>query len=146
MWWFCRHLKPGAYLEQAEQSMVPKSDDGSIAGTIFERWGEVSIQAGDAFGKTLRIIDEAKEMMIAAGFVDVVEHRFKVPIGLWAKDPQLKELGQYNRLQWEEGIEGWTMMLLTRFLGVRIPLLDEINPDISDACHSGAAKKLTYIS
>jgi hypothetical protein len=29
---------------------------------------------------------------------------------------------------------------------VRIPLLDEINPDISDACHSGAAKKLTYIS
>ncbi|KAH1415787.1 hypothetical protein KXX16_008907 [Aspergillus fumigatus] len=112
-----RHLKPGAYLEQAEQSVVPKSEDGSTAGTVFEQWGEVSLQAGDAFGKTLRIIDEAKEMMIAAGFVDVVERRFKVPIGSWAKDPRLKELGLYNRLQWEEGIEGWTMMLLTKFLG-----------------------------
>lgn len=117
---FCRHLKPGAYLEQAEQSVVPKSEDGSTSGTVFEQWGEVSLQAGDAFGKTLRIIDEAKEMMIAAGFVDVVERRFKVPIGSWAKDLRLKELGLYNRLQWEEGIEGWTMMLLTKFLGVRI--------------------------
>ncbi|KAH1383126.1 hypothetical protein KXW98_009414 [Aspergillus fumigatus] len=112
-----RHLKPGAYLEQAEQSVVPKSEDGSTAGTVFEQWGEVSLQAGDAFGKTLRIIDEAKEMMIAAGFVDVVERRFKIPIGPWAKDPRLKELGLYNKLQWEEGIEGWTMMLLTKFLG-----------------------------
>jgi hypothetical protein len=37
-----------------------------------------------------------------------------------AKDPHLKELGRYNRLQWEEGIEGWAMMLLTKVLGVSI--------------------------
>jgi hypothetical protein len=117
MWWLrSRHLKPGAYLEQAEQSMVPKSEDGSTDSTIFEEWGKVSLQAGDAFGKTLRIVDEAKAKMIAAGFVDVVERRFKVPIGPWAKDPHLKELGRYNRLHWEEGIEGWAMMLLTKVL------------------------------
>lgn len=114
----CRHLKPGGYIEQVEQSVVPKSDDGTTKGTIFEKWGEVSLQAGDAFGKTLRICDEAKQKMIEAGFVDVVEHRFKCPIGPWAKDPHLKELGRYNRLQCEEGIEGWTMFLLTRVLGV----------------------------
>lgn len=113
---------------------------------MFEQWGEVSLQAGDAFGKTLRIIDEAKEMMIAAGFVDVVERRFKIPIGPWAKDPRLKELGLYNKLQWEEGIEGWTMMLLTKFLGVRIVLLAGITTDATDACYSGAAKRLSYIS
>lgn len=112
-----KHLKPGGYIEQVEQSVVPKSDDGTTKGTIFEKWGEVSLQAGDAFGKTLRICDEAKQKMIEAGFVDVVEHRFKCPIGPWAKDPHLKELGRYNRLQWEEGIEGWTMFLLTRVLG-----------------------------
>lgn len=111
-----RHLKPGAYIEQAEFSVVPKSDDGSTNGTIFERWGEVSLEAGDAFGKTLRIVDEAKDRMIAAGFVDVVEHRFKVPIGPWAKDHYLKELGRYNRLYWEEGIQGWSLMLLTNIL------------------------------
>ncbi|QKX57065.1 uncharacterized protein TRUGW13939_04173 [Talaromyces rugulosus] len=112
-----RHLKPGGYIEQVEQSVVPKSDDGSTDGTIFEAWGKVSLEAGDAFGKTLRIVDEAKDKMIAAGFTNVVEHRFKAPIGSWAKDRHLKELGRYNRLQWEEGIEGWSMMLLTNLLG-----------------------------
>ncbi|RAO73172.1 uncharacterized protein BHQ10_009184 [Talaromyces amestolkiae] len=111
-----RHLKPGGYLEQAEISVVPKSQDGSTDGTIFDKWGAVSLKAGDAFGKTLRISEEAKERIIAAGFVDVVERRFKVPIGPWARDPHLKELGRYNRLYWKEGIQGWTMMLLTKIL------------------------------
>lgn len=44
-------------------------------------------------GKTLRIIDGVKEMMIAAGFVDVVKRRLKVPIPSWAKDRRSKELG-----------------------------------------------------
>ncbi|KAL2831964.1 S-adenosyl-L-methionine-dependent methyltransferase [Aspergillus pseudoustus] len=111
------HIKPGGYIEQVEQSVVPKSDDHTTDGTIFEEWGKVSLQAGDAFGKSLRIVDESKGKMIKAGFVDVVERRFRVPIGGWASDPRLKQLGLYNRLQWVEGIEGWTMYLLTTVLG-----------------------------
>jgi hypothetical protein len=56
--------------------------------------------------------------MVKAGFVDVVERRFKVPIGGWPADPRLQQLGLYNRLQWAEGIEGWSMYLLTNVLGV----------------------------
>ncbi|KMU84798.1 UMTA [Coccidioides immitis H538.4] len=112
-----RNLKPGGYIEQLEQSVYLKSDDGTVEKTIFEKWGQVSLEAGDAFGKTLRIVDESRQGMIDAGFVDVVENRFKVPLGPWPKDPHLKELGKYNRLQWQEGIEGWTMLLLTNFLG-----------------------------
>ncbi|KAL3490777.1 S-adenosyl-L-methionine-dependent methyltransferase [Aspergillus germanicus] len=111
------HMKPGGYIEQVEQSVVPKSDDGSTDGTVFEQWGKVSLQAGDAFGKSLRIVDESRDRMINAGFVDVVERRFKVPIGGWPGDPGLKQLGLYNRLQWVEGIEGWCMYLLTTVLG-----------------------------
>ncbi|KAF5858470.1 hypothetical protein ETB97_004355 [Aspergillus alliaceus] len=111
-----KHLKPGGYMEQVEVSVVPKSDDRSTDNTIFEEWGKVSLQAGDAFGKTLRIVDEAKDRMIKAGFMDVQEHRFKCPIGPWAKDERLKVLGKYNRLEWETGIDGWTMMLLTKVL------------------------------
>jgi hypothetical protein len=98
--------------------VVPKSDDGSTNGTIFEKWGETSLEAGDVFGKSLRVVDEARTKMLKAGFVDVVERRFKCPIGPWPKDPHLKEVGLYNRLNWEEGIEGWTLMLLTKILGV----------------------------
>lgn len=56
--------------------------------------------------------------MVKAGFVDVVERRFKVPIGGWPADPRLQQLGLYNRLQWVEGIEGWCMYLPTNVLRV----------------------------
>ncbi|KAL4912989.1 S-adenosyl-L-methionine-dependent methyltransferase [Aspergillus aurantiobrunneus] len=110
-------IKPGGYIEQAEQAVVPKSDDGTTDGTIFEEWGRVSLDAGEKFGKSLCALDTSREGMIKAGFVDVVERRFKVPVGGWASDPRLKQLGLYNRLQWEEGIEGWCMYLLTAVLG-----------------------------
>jgi hypothetical protein len=101
--------------------VVPKSDDGTTEGTIFEEWGRVSLEAGEAFGKSLRIVDESRDRMIKAGFVDVVERRYKIPIGGWASDPRLKQLGLYNRLLWEEGIEGWSMYLLTTILKVFSP-------------------------
>ncbi|KAL4758346.1 S-adenosyl-L-methionine-dependent methyltransferase [Aspergillus foveolatus] len=111
-----RSVKPGGWIEQVEQSVVPKSDDGTTVGTIFEEWGRVSLEAGEAFGKSLRIVDESRDRMIKAGFVDVAERRYKIPIGGWASDPRLKQLGLYNRLLWEEGIEGWSMYLLTTVL------------------------------
>ena len=65
-----------------EGGVVPKSDDGSVKpGSPFHQWGEVSLQSGDAFGKSLRIVDDSKHFMIDAGFVDVVEHRYKLPVG-----------------------------------------------------------------
>jgi hypothetical protein len=45
-------------------------------------------------------------MMIIAGFIDIIKYYFKVLIRSWAKDLYLKELGLYNRLQWEEGLRG----------------------------------------
>ncbi|KAI1991737.1 hypothetical protein LOZ53_000191 [Ophidiomyces ophidiicola] len=111
-----KHIRPGGYIEQVERGVCPKSDDHSTDGTIMERWGHVSLEAGDAFGKTLRVINETKPKILKAGFEDVVEHRFKCPIGDWPEDPRLKELGKVNRVYWEEGIEDWTTMLLTRVL------------------------------
>ena len=98
--------------------MEPKSDDGSVTpGSIFDRWGKVSLEAGDAFGKSLRTVDESKQGLIDAGFQDVTEHRYKLPIGTWSIDPHLKEIGRYVRYYWEQGMEGWCMFLLTKFLG-----------------------------
>ncbi|KAL2871664.1 S-adenosyl-L-methionine-dependent methyltransferase [Aspergillus lucknowensis] len=100
---FYGDIKPGGYIEQVEQSVVPRSDDMTTDGTLFEEWAKVSLQAGDAFGKSLRMLDESRDRRIKAGFVDVVERRFK-------------QLGLFNRLQWEEGIDGWSMFLLTTIL------------------------------
>lgn len=119
-------------MEQVEQSVVPKSDDGTTNGTVFERWGQISLEAGDRFGKTLRIADESGKYMRKAGLEKVLEKRFKVPVGPWAKDSSMKELGLYNRLQWEEGIEGWSMYLLTTVMGVSKDISGR-NPE-TDTC------------
>ncbi|KIW01727.1 uncharacterized protein PV09_06904 [Verruconis gallopava] len=111
------HLKPGGWIEQVEGSVVPKSDDGTVKpGSPLHKWGELSLKCGDLFGKTLLVVDEAKQNIIDTGFIDVVEHRYKWPIGDWPRDPHLKEIGMYNRLFWEDGIEGWSMYLLTNVL------------------------------
>ena len=114
---YSSHLKPGGWYEQFETGVVIKTDDGTFDDdSIFAQWGRVSLEAGDAFGKSLRTVDEAKDAMIAAGLENVVEHRYKLPIGGWSSDPKLKELGLYYRLFFEEGIELWTMYLLTNCL------------------------------
>ncbi|KAF7590911.1 hypothetical protein BBP40_002217 [Aspergillus hancockii] len=111
------HLQPGGYIEQVEMGVNPVSDDGSTKGSVYETWGAKSLEAGDKFGKSLRIVDESKQRMIDAGFINVVERRYKLPIGPWPKDPHLKNLGRYFRLVVEESLEMWAMMLYTKVLG-----------------------------
>ena len=106
-------------MEQVEMSVVPLSDDGTVTpDNIFGQWGSVSLEAAERFGKTLRIHEQAKGLISEAGFTNVVEKVYRWPIGPWSEDPRLKEIGLWNRLHWEEGIEGWAMALLTRVLNV----------------------------
>ena len=98
-------------------SVAPTSDDGTVLPeSMFDQWGKTSLLLGDKFGKSLRVVDEAKGNMQAAGFVDIVEHRWKLPIGGWPADKRFKEIGQYNRIHCEQGIEGWSIYLLTTVL------------------------------
>jgi hypothetical protein len=56
-------------------------------------------------------------MLRKAGFVDVKEHYFKLPINTWPKNRQLKEIGKYQALHYTEGLEGICIGLFTRVLG-----------------------------
>jgi hypothetical protein len=77
-----------------EMSVVQTSDDSSVTeGSIFDRWGRVSLEAGDKFGKDLRIHEQIKSYLENAGFESVVEHVYNWPIGPWSKDPHMKEIG-----------------------------------------------------
>lgn len=69
-------------------------------------------------GKTFRILDLQKQYIIDAGFENVVEQRYKMPVGPWSSDPKLKEIGRWHLLECFQGIEGWSMALLTRVMGV----------------------------
>lgn len=116
------HLDAGGYIEHTEYHPDTKSDDGSITeGNPWDVCNKLVEQCGEGFGKTLKIQEKMRDLMEEAGFVDIVERKYKWPIGPWGATPKLKDIGRWNMAHWMEGMEGWTLALLTRILGVRQP-------------------------
>ncbi|TPX22358.1 hypothetical protein DIZ76_014229 [Coccidioides immitis] len=112
-----RHLKPGGWFDQLEMSVQFQSDEGNLKDHhILSVWSKLFIRMGEMTGKTFRIAELAKGYMEKAGFQNVTEVRFKLPVGTWSSDKHMKELGEWNLLQCDQGIEGWAMALLTRVL------------------------------
>lgn len=70
---------------------------------------------------TFKTLEYMKGWMEDAGFVDVVEKKFVWPIGPWARDPRLKDMGRWGERNWADGLEGWVLALYTRVLGVSDP-------------------------
>lgn len=112
-------LKPGGWIEQHEVGPDPRSEDGTLTPDHpFQKWGDLIFQAGDVIGKSYRTAYSTKDYMEEAGFINIVEKKYKFPIGTWPKDKRMKELGMWFRAYFEDGMEGYAMALLTRILQV----------------------------
>jgi hypothetical protein len=71
-----------------------------------------------------------------AGFVNIEERIYKVPLGTWPRDPKMKTIGLYNRSMIYDGLQGISMGPFTRglnwstleveafLMGVRKALMD----------------------
>ncbi|KAI4136668.1 MAG: hypothetical protein LQ341_005506, partial [Variospora aurantia] len=113
------HLTPGGYIEQAELNPVLKSDDGSIVpGDVLDQCGTLAVQAGISLGSSLEVEKSMQDDIARAGFTEVVKTTYKWPVGAWSNDPRLKELGKWNLLHWQQGLESWTLRSFTKRMGV----------------------------
>lgn len=110
-----RCLRPGGYIEHAEYA--PTSEEQG--NPVEERYifGKVCMEAGRRAGRTQEIMFNMYDCLHEAGFQDVVEKRFQWPLGPWAKDPRLKELGVWARAHADSGLEDWALAQLTGLLG-----------------------------
>lgn len=118
-----RALKPGGWFQQLEMSILTRCDDDTLdkyEDKVLQEWGPLFINAADSpkFGRTLDIWKDMKQRMLDAGFEDVHQVDYKVPIGPWSSDPRLKEIGKWHLLYCFQGAEGWAMYLCTHVLGV----------------------------
>lgn len=66
-----------------------------------------------------------KQEITEAGFVNVTEQTYKVPLGGWPADVKLRELGQWALLGFNTGLEGYALATLTRVLGASGPTIHE---------------------
>ncbi|KAG4283038.1 hypothetical protein FPRO06_09711 [Fusarium proliferatum] len=109
-----RCLKPGGYIESHEALSRMDCDDGTITEkSAMHQWGKFFVEGGKKIGRSFTIVEDGvqKSAMEKAGFIDIEERDFKVPIGGWPKDPKMKEIGRYAQATLEQDIEGYVLFM-----------------------------------
>lgn len=77
-------IRPGGYIEHLEVSIDFTSHDGSVAeGHVMSEWSRTLIDCGEQRGRTFRVADKAKEWILEAGFEDVEQRCYDLPVGSW---------------------------------------------------------------
>jgi len=99
-------------------------------------WGKNFFEAAEKFGTPCTTATKLKTWMHEAGFVDIEEHILKLPVGPWARDKRLKQVGLFEMVNMDEGVEGLSMMAFTRALDwspERVHLfLSEVRKQVKD--------------
>jgi ubiquinone/menaquinone biosynthesis C-methylase UbiE len=111
-----RYIRPGSgWLELHEIHPQPVCDDGTMPATWkFAEWEAKLAEASSKFlqpPRPIHVADDLKMWMTNAGYVDVVEHRFKLPLSGWPKDPKMKKVGEWNNQNWLHGLPGFSYKL-----------------------------------
>ncbi|KAF2100116.1 S-adenosyl-L-methionine-dependent methyltransferase [Rhizodiscina lignyota] len=113
-----RYVEPGGWFESQEVYPSIYCDDGTMpADWPLLRWAKLHDEAAMNMGRPLRIANKLKRWYTEAGFVDVKEEVFKVPINPWPKDPQFKLIGRFHERNMLDGLQGFSLAFFHRGLG-----------------------------
>ncbi len=94
------------------------SDDGSLPeDNYLAKYLKLLTEAAAKGNRRLDIAQHLHEHLSEAGFEEVTETSYKLPMGIWPKQKELKAIGLFHREQFLEGIQGIAMGFFTRVLG-----------------------------
>ena len=87
-------MNSGAYLQFVDIEFTPRCDDGTMpADTVWRKWEQTACAFRDISHRRFFNARETKQEIKDAGFVDIVEKIYKLPIGGWSSDPKYREIG-----------------------------------------------------
>ena len=107
-------LRPGALLEMQEHDAWISTIEQEMPLWIAD-WNVTLNEASASFGKYLNVANNHVNWMREAGFVEVEDRVYKIPIGTWARDR--KELGRIHLAEMLDAVEPYTLALYTNILG-----------------------------
>lgn len=111
------NIEPGGWAEFQDFDLTYYSEDGSLApDNPLLTWITTACDAAEQIGRDTRPGSKLQGWFKETGFTNISHRRFKLPIGTWPKDPALKQIGQYNYMQINQGLEGLSMRLFTNVL------------------------------
>jgi hypothetical protein len=111
-------MRPGGWIELQDYAFPFRAVDDSMKGTAFERWVDDILAATHALGRDWKRVPLYKSCLEECGFVDVQEQLLAWPVGSWPKDEKMKTLGAWCKADVLDGMQGWSMAVLTRGLGM----------------------------
>ncbi|OHW92242.1 methyltransferase domain-containing protein [Colletotrichum incanum] len=115
------YTKPGGWFEILEFDIEVRSQTlGELdEDHIFKRWHQHMLVSSTKLGKPHGNAVDRKlaKAMVNAGYVDVVERKWPIPIGAWPAKPDMKRLGICTLDFLEQSIEGFGLFLLKEILG-----------------------------
>ncbi|KAE8149547.1 S-adenosyl-L-methionine-dependent methyltransferase [Aspergillus avenaceus] len=113
-----QHTRPDGYIEVQEFQVQFHTQDGDLPDdSSIRQWNRHLVDGMATFGKPMDVTEELSGKLKAAGSVDVQDHVLKTPVGLWPRNPALKELGQWMQVQTVEAVEPLSLAVFTRVLG-----------------------------
>ncbi|KAN0123026.1 methyltransferase domain containing protein [Hyaloscypha variabilis] len=113
-----RTLKPGGWIEIVEMHVIPISYDNSLpANSQIQAFYDVLAEIGQKVGIDLAVAQKFRGMLEKAGYEEVNETVFDLPIGGWMPERRMREVGLFQQFQMTEGLHGIAFGLLTRVGG-----------------------------
>ncbi|CCE31633.1 uncharacterized protein CPUR_05486 [Claviceps purpurea 20.1] len=107
-----RCCAPGGWVQSVEIDADFRSDDGSTRlEPVLASYGDLFREGGKIINRSFFVQEIQQQAFDEAGFVDKTVIRYKVPIGPWAKDPKLAEVGRFARATLENDLQGYTQMV-----------------------------------
>ncbi|KAL0937798.1 methyltransferase domain-containing protein [Colletotrichum truncatum] len=135
------HLKPGGWVELQEIHLFPLSANNSLPAThpVAEYWGLVGKGLLN-LGIDLEMAagDKLPNLMREAGFVNVTERLFHVPIGTWPRNRVLKTVGMYFRTVLLDGLQAIALGPFTRGLRWSVEQTELFLVDVRKAYHDNS--------
>ncbi|CAG8926981.1 unnamed protein product [Penicillium salamii] len=112
------NLKPGGWFEAQEFDLHIVSEDGTHEeATALATWKDLLVKASTKFGKPMDVVTQLEEWMGNQGFRNFRADKYKCPVGGWAKNHRLKDIGRVGKVILLEIVEPYTLALFTRVLG-----------------------------
>lgn len=104
------NLEPGGWMESQELYSKVFCDDGTMpADWGLLQWSLDQDTAAMKLGRPLRIANKLKTWYEQAGFVDVKQEVFSIPVNQWAKEDKQKMMGTFMAWNMQQGLFGWTV-------------------------------------
>lgn len=120
-------LKPGGWWESVETVVEILSDDDSVPKDAdVLRWVNVMRDACERAPATFDVAGKMEKWCKDAGFVEVTQKIFKIPLGPWPKDKHEKTVGSYNLANMLNACEGFSLHLLTKFADLELNEVQEL--------------------